>query len=213
MGSVLQTPAHKAHKGTTGGMTVDMDVKRLMLMRDMMSENVGLINDLLEPKEPSRAGVMPSYKIGERGQLTMVYKGTELELFKGGKGEEEFDWFVFQVLDEYYDDEFVEEVINEELYRIIDEHNFNQRTCMDILSCALKLVEYYGFDTRSHCKWFIYEPHFRPIGCGYNWLIHEKACELILADNNSTFNSSSKPRDGIGDLDPLKMDKENYYCE
>ena len=66
-------------------MTVDMDVKRvdvLMLMRDRMIDDVGLINDLLEPKELSQVADIPSYKMGERGQIILVY----LSCLTAGRG-------------------------------------------------------------------------------------------------------------------------------
>ena len=211
MGSVLHTPAHKAHKGTTGGMTVDMDVKRLRLMRDRMIDDVGLINDLLETKQSSYAGDIPSYKIGERGQLIMVYRGTELELFKGGKGDEEFDWFVYQVLD-VYGEQFVEDIRGKDLYRIKDLNSLYLQCCEDVVACAVELNIHFQAQTGDHCKWFLYEASLQTTWGSHSWLIHEKACELILAKDN-LFTASGDFQGSICELDPLWKEEQGYYDE
>ena len=164
-----------------------------------------------EKEEMMEMDTQISYKIGGKGQLTLVYKGTELELFKGGKGFEEFDWFVYQVLDNY-GEEFVEKIRGKDLYRITDQERFYRQCCEDVVACAVELNTHFQAQTSDHCKWFLYEPHFRPYGGSHSWLIHKMACVLILA-NDKLFTASGYFRGNICELDPLWKEEEGFYSE
>ena len=93
-----------------------------------------------------------------------------------GDRDEEYSWFVFQA-QKFYPGMFTLAKSDVQIRSLL-----LKQFCIDVLNCYHRLITKYSSSVRAHCDWFLEGPHYAPMFTDYAWLIHEKACELVIAE-------------------------------